>query len=603
MSERVLQFVTKRYTDLNAALLALMIAISFRTPHLGSKLFSAASGALGLIVRKPAISVALVGFLALFGSAGISLLVHMPQPIIHDEFSYLLAADTFARGRLTNTTHPMWVHFESFQIIHQPSYQSKYPPAQGLILAAGQLIGGHPIVGVWISIGLMGAAICWMLQAWLPLRWALLGALLATLQVGFSGAAVDGGDLMYWSQSYWGGAVAATAGALVFGALRRIIRRARVRDALFIGVGMAILANSRPLEGLVVSLPVAVTLVWWMFSKKAPALSVSIGRIVLPIIAVLAPTSAAMGYYNLRVTGDATRMPYHVYDATYARKPLFIFHNHGSSQPAYRHKVMRDFHMGAPVKRQHSAVPALRTSFNKAKQFWKLWKFYLGFVLTVPLVMLPWLISDNWMRFALLTCGLEIAASAFVSRMFPHYSAPISGLVFAIVLQAMRYLHLCEWRGRRTGRFLAPMIPMLLIASLVPVLSQKMEVNPHAWGLQRARILDKLERDGGRHLVIVRYGPKHSKQNEWVYNEADIDSAKVVWAREMDAAENRKLLDYFRERQAWLLDINRDDSPQKLAPYPKRPDHEPLAKAGDQVDASPIRPKVVNGTDKGIDRL
>jgi len=569
MSERVLQFVTKRYTALNAALLALMIAIAFRTPRLGSKLFSAASRALGLIVRKPAISVALVGFLALFGSAGISLLVHMPQPIIHDEFSYLLAADTFARGRLTNATHPMWVHFESFQIIHQPSYQSKYPPAQGLILAAGQLIGGHPIVGVWISIGLMGAAICWMLQAWLPLRWALLGALLATLQVGFSGAAVDGGDLMYWSQSYWGGAVAATAGALVFGALRRIIRRARVRDALLMGVGLAILANSRPLEGLVVSLAVAVTLVWWMFSKKAPALSVSIGRIVLPIIAVLAPTGAAMGYYNLRVTGDATRMPYHVYETTYVQRSAVLFDNQSRPRPMYRHKVMHDFYMGSgPVKRQHSAVPALRTSFNKAKQVWKLWKFYLGFVLTVPLVMLPWLISDNWMRFALLICGLEIAASASVSRMFPHYAAPVTGLVFAIVLQAMRYLYLCQWRGRRTGRFLAPMIPVLLIASLVPVLSQKMEGNPQAWDLQRARILDELERDGGRHLVIVRYGPKHSKQNEWVYNEADLDSAKVVWAREMDAGQNRKLLEYFSDRQAWLLEVNRDDSPQKLVPHP-----------------------------------
>jgi hypothetical protein len=89
---------------------------------------------------------------------------------------------------------------------------------------------------------------------------------------------------------------------------------------------------------------------------------------------------------------------------------------------------------------------------------------------------------------------------------------------------------------------------------------------PVAW-LQRAGMLDELERDGGHHLVIVRYGPKHSKQNEWVYNEADIDSAKVVWAREIDAAENRKLLEYFRDRQAWLLEVNRDDSPLKLVPY------------------------------------
>ena len=137
-------------------------------------------------------------------SAALSLFVFRPEPFIHDEFSYLLAADTFAHGRLTNPPHPMWEHFETFHVIQQPTYTSKYPPAQGVILAAGQVLFGCPLVGVWISVGLCCAAICWMLQGWVRAHWAFVGALLATSRIVFLGPWVT---VAYWSQSYWGGAV------------------------------------------------------------------------------------------------------------------------------------------------------------------------------------------------------------------------------------------------------------------------------------------------------------------------------------------------------------------------------------------------------------
>ena len=87
------------------------------------------------------------------------------------------------------------------------------------------------------------------------------------------------------------------------------------------------------------------------------------------------------------------------------------------------------------------------------------------------------------------------------------------------------------------------------------------------WGLQRARLLNQLNEDGGHHLVIVRYGPRYSVHREWVYNEADIDRAKVVWARAMDEAQNHKLVEYFKDRRVWLLEADSDRSPPKLRPY------------------------------------
>ncbi|MCY2952845.1 MAG: hypothetical protein NTU53_12855 [Planctomycetota bacterium] len=571
------------------------------------------------------LSYALIFLLTLLLVSSLSLKRGLPLPYVHDEFSNLLAADTFAHGRLTNPPHPLWPHFESMHILVRPTYQSKYPPAQALFMALGQITTHRPITGIWLTTALAAAAICYALHPFLPPRYALLGGLLAALHP----------QLLEWGQRYWGASIPTLASALLLGSLARLFPHAFFSPtptprhsvapspflpALLLALALILLANSRPYEGLVFTLLLFTTILITLLHRRLspPPIphhlttlsSVSIGApsvanpspnhpgnetggpkggprgvsghpaggnrgrkggekgvqnalltLTLPILCLAA---IWMAYYNYRITGHPLRLPYLEHHSQYGSVPLFIFQPR-PTRKTYLHSELDYFLVHEQdywYNRRDSGYKLTKEALRDLTRL-KEGSFGNVEVLALPLLILPWLLTRNrTLRLLTLLLFLFVCSLLLETYCFAHYAAPATPLVVLILLLCLRRLsHLAPPLGSLLTRLT---IALFLLSSTLwfqGFYNWKQEGFP----LARHQILTQLQNTPNTHLVIVRY-KQHNVHEEWVYNEADIDSAKVIWAREMDTASNRKLLDCFKDRKAWLLEP--DTTPPRLQEYP-----------------------------------
>src|SRR3954453_16825377 len=246
---------------IECGLTAIAVALAFFCPSLASGPLARVERVLAGVVRRRRLAVLLPGFTFLLLRIAMLPLAPIPLPFIPDDFSFLLAADTYASGHLANATPAMWMHFESMHIDMHPTYMSMYFPAQGLLMAAGKVLFGHPWFAVLLSAALMCSGIRWMLQAWLPPGWALLGSMLAVVRIGL---------FSYWLNTYTGGAtIAALGGALVLGAFPRYTRSMRLRHACLLATGIVPLMFSPPYEGMLLCLPVMAYLIWWVHKRDS----------------------------------------------------------------------------------------------------------------------------------------------------------------------------------------------------------------------------------------------------------------------------------------------------------------------------------------------
>jgi hypothetical protein len=556
--------------ELGLTAIAFVVALGW--PHLGSGLFTQIEPIFKPLARRQGWAVAAVGLTELLLRLAILPMCPVPNPSVPDDFSYLLSADTFSHGRLTNQTPTMWTHFESIHITMQPTYMSIYFPAQGLVLAAGKVVLGHPWYGLLIANALMCAAICWMLQQWLPPTWALLGGALAVIHLGL---------YSYWINTYHAGAIAALGGALVLGSVPRLKKPASARHGVLMIAGFVIVALSRPFEGLLLSLPVLLVIGGRALSPRGRTGREGIIRRTALPVALAIGAAAWLGYYDYRAYGNPLTLPYTVGRATYATAPYFIWQK-ARPEPTYRHAVMREYYRDTESNIAEQSRSISGYLYMKAILAAGSVLFFGGVALLPPLIMLRRVVTDKRVRFLVLCVLVSMAGMALQIFLLPHYLAPFTAAFYAVGLQAARHLRQWRFEGKLTGLAMVRwMVAICVVMSGLRLFAGPLHLalpeypaaawnftwyGPDHFGTERVRVEESLRRHPGNQLAIVRYSSRHNPFNEWVYNSAEIDTSKIIWAREMDVANNLELIRYYRDRRVWLVEP--DVMPAKVTECP-----------------------------------
>ncbi|MGD0132962.1 MAG: hypothetical protein ABSE57_12990 [Bryobacteraceae bacterium] len=481
----------------------------------------------------------------------LALLPHhpVPSPDVYDEFGHLLVADTLRHFRLANPPHPLHQFFETFFVLQAPAYASIYPIGQGLVLAIGRAIFGLPWAGVLMSSATMCSLCYWMLRGWTTPGWALLGGLLAVMEFG---------PLNAWVDSYWGGGLAACGGCLVFGALPRVRSGGRAggrwHAGALLGLGIGISWLCRPYETIFLILSVLAFLAkdWRSLARPAAAAAIT-----------LLPFAGLSLLQNKQVTGSWTTLPYVLSRYQYGVPAAFTWqtnpqpHLDLTREQQLQYKMQTSFRASGP---ETIKSYLLRLGYRV--------RYYRFFFLPALYVALPFfLLKLREPRF--LWVALTLALFALGVNFYPffevHYLGALTCLFVLVSVTALDSMN----------QDAARLVIYLCLAHFVFWYSRSFLDRPVPG--RRTAIQQQLAQSPGDQLVFVRYWPQHIFQIEWVYNDADIDHAPVVWARDLGDSEDQKLLHYYPARTAWLLEP--DAMPPKLTRYQaevQQPKVEPL---------------------------
>jgi hypothetical protein len=483
-----------------------------------------------------------------------------PAPLVADEFSHLLVADTLASGRLANEPHPLAMHLETPYVLQEPTYSSIYPIGQGAILAVGQILTGHPWAGVLLAVALMAGAITWMLYGCVPARWAVAGGVLAAWQFGFSS---------YWATSYWGGAFCAFGGALLLGALCRLHRAPSLALACAAGVGWGIVWFVRPFESVAL-LGVAWVAIGAFLVRDRIRWTRWFWPVVL-FVSVQALIGGVTLLHNHAVSGSWTTFPYELSRRIYGVPQGFVW-DEPAAMPPSRFREMESIYAW---QREHYDRMVAEPSDHLRGVITSTWRFFVTPWHTLPLLLLvPAIGRDPWVAAGAALMIVALTASLAYPFFNVHYIAAYTGVVVFLIVRGLMLLSKGKIHGVALGRSVAVFLILVsLVSGLRSVPATVLLGVASAPVSEREQLIDRLDQIGGRHAVVVRYGPDHRFHDEWVYNGANIDASSIVWVRWLGTVADARVAHYYPERLMWLADVS--DRTVHLRPYRPLASHSP----------------------------
>jgi hypothetical protein len=420
------------------------------------------------------------------------------------------------------------------------------------VLALGLLICNQPWAGILLAAGLLCALSYWALRAWTTSTRALAGGLLAVLLFG---------PLGDWTNQYWGGFISGIAGCLVFGSIPRLRKSWTTRDALLLGIGLALQMISRPFE-FALLLPVVVYFL-------VPIPRNKLIQISLAVAAALFPAALLMLMQNKSVTGHWTTMPYMLSRSQYGVPTTFVFQPVPKPEKQLTREQQEDYDAQCE---NHDEIP------NTFRGFLKRWAhrvpdyryfFPLPLLLALPFCLLS-------IRSSILATVLFFSLGTnFYPYFYPNYIAVLIPLFLLMTVTALGNLNRIRLRNLPIGRAAAWLIVLFCAGQFLWTYGLRFADkggSPYpwaSWGIEtsdyyhdRLAILDRLARAPGSQLVFVHIGDEEDIQ-QWIQNGADIDHARVIWALDLGSAENANLIAYYPGRTAWRL-VAEDP---KLDPY------------------------------------